>query len=130
MGSHGGAGYSSSGGPGNAFESALKSLVKDYPLNDGNSFGTKGSSSRIQVLAVDDPQSVARLFWEKLSSSGNITEDSNGALIAEFKDLTRVIYREESSTPGVPVVKIVLGKPMAGFKSTQNIHFVKKGSKN
>lgn len=129
MGSHGGSGYGPSNGPGRAFESALKTLITEFPLNHGNSFGTKGSGSKIQVLEVDNPKDTARKFWEKLSASGHVTQDSNGAWIADFRDKTRVIYREESSTPGVPVVKIVLASPLAGLKSTQNIHFVKKGSK-
>ena len=130
MGSHGGSGYGPSTGPGAAFEAALKSLISEYPLNVGNSFGVQGTSSSIQVLRVDNPKVTAEKFWNRLSASGQISQDANGTWKAKFPDGSHVVYRETSTTPNTPVVKIVLKQPVAGLKSEQNIHFVAKESGN
>lgn len=130
MGSHGGSGFGPSKGPGAEFEAALKSLINEHPLNSGNSFGVKGTSSDIQVLRVEDPQGTALKFWSKLSASGRISRNSNGSWIAKFADGSHVVYRENSTTPNTPMVKISLKQPVAGLKSEQNIHFVAKESAN
>lgn len=108
----------------------LTGLKSSFKYNNGY-FGDKGTSSQVRVIYGNDPVSIGKDFYKKISLGGIEKDLDNGkGKITYMADGSIITFRPITKSDNYPAVNINISRSTdSGGIKTQKIHFGKEDEK-
>lgn len=108
----------------------ISSLKKSFKYNNGY-FGENGTSNRVRIIYGNDPASIGKEFYDKISFGGIEKNLPNGkGKITYMADGSIITFRPTTKSDNYPGVDINISKSTdSGGIKQQKIHFEKEDVK-